>query len=125
MRQAWRMFELWLVGLGKEPDCKVTDYGLHGQCVLFRFDGHAEKHIVLVNEEKGEVIFGYQGHDVESVAVVFALDSYPLRRTRRHISTCHFFTGELKLPNSSVGAPNLEMDRSLSSDVGFDKRQDH
>ena len=75
MRQAWRMFELWLVGLGKEPDCKVTDYGLYGQCVLFRFDDHAEKHVVPVNEEKGEVIFVYQGHDVESVAVVFALYS--------------------------------------------------
>ena len=48
------MFELWLVGLGKEPDCKVTVYGLYGQCVLFRFDGHAEKHVVPVNEEKGE-----------------------------------------------------------------------
>ena len=90
MRQAGRMFELWLVGLEKELDCKVADYGLYGQCVLFRFDSHAEKHVVPVNEEKGEVIFVYQGHDVESVAVVFALYSYPLRRTRRHISTCHF-----------------------------------
>ena len=75
MRHALRMFELWLVGLGKEPDCKVTDYGLYGQCVLFRFDGHAEKHVVPVNAEKGDVIFVYQGYDVESVAVVFALYS--------------------------------------------------
>ena len=77
MRQDWRTFELWLVGLGKESDCKVTDYGIYGQCV-FWFDGHAEKHVVPVNEEKGEVIFVHLGHDVESVAVVFALDSLPL-----------------------------------------------
>ena len=58
MRQDWRTFELWLVGLEKESDCKVTDYGIYGQCVLFWFDGHAEKHVVPVNEVKGEVIWG-------------------------------------------------------------------
>ena len=47
----------WLVMLVKESDCKVTDYGSHVQRVLTRTGGNVEKHIVTLNEEKGEVTF--------------------------------------------------------------------
>ena len=61
----------WLVRPVKGSDCKVTDCGSHVQRVLTRIDGKVEKHIVALNEEKGEITFVEGGHDVERVTVVF------------------------------------------------------
>ena len=54
----------WLARYVKESDCTVTDCGSHMKRVLTRSDGKAERDIVTINEEKGEVSF-----DVERVTV--------------------------------------------------------
>ena len=61
------MFRPWLVRPGKESDSKVTDYGSHVRRVLCRIDVKVEKHIVSINEEKGDITFVEGGHDVERV----------------------------------------------------------
>ena len=57
----------WLVRPVKESDCTVTDYGSHVQRVLARIEVKVEKHIVTLNEEKGEITFVEGAHDVERV----------------------------------------------------------
>ena len=54
----------WLARCVKESDCTVTDCGSDVKRVSTRSDGKAERDIVTINEEKGEVSF-----DVERVTV--------------------------------------------------------
>merc|ERR1712012_1109683 len=60
----------WLVRPTKESDCTVTDCGSHVKRVLTRSDGKVETDIVTINEEKGEVSFVEEGHDVERVTAI-------------------------------------------------------
>ena len=95
----------WLVGLGKEPDCKVIDFGSRVQRVLIAFD-------VAVNEEKDEVIFVYRRHDVERVAAVFS--DLPVADVIRAAPHRH-----LLLP---AGEPRLSTVSWFSSVPGMDWR---
>ena len=57
-----------MVGPAKVSDCKVTDCGSHMQRVISKFDGEVDKDTVTLDEEKGEIAFIEEGHDVERVA---------------------------------------------------------
>ena len=52
----------WLVRPVTESDCKVTDYGTHVQRILTGIDGKVKKHVVTLEEEKGEIPFVEGGH---------------------------------------------------------------
>ena len=69
-------FTPWLVRPVKESDCKVIDYGSHVQRILTRIDGIVKKHVVTLDEEKGEITFVEGGH----VAAI-ALPRFPRTRT--------------------------------------------
>ena len=59
-----------------QSNCKVTDYGSHVQRILTGIDGIVKKHVVTLDEEKGEITFVERGH----VAAI-ALPRIPRTRT--------------------------------------------
>ena len=62
--------EPWLVGSVKESDCKVTDCSSYVQRVLTKSDGKVEKDTITLHEEKGEITYVDEGHDVEHVTAI-------------------------------------------------------
>ena len=65
-----------LVRSVKESDCTLTDCGSHVQRVLTRSGGKVEKDTVTLDEEKGEITYVDEGHDVEHVT---AIPGHPYR----------------------------------------------
>ena len=60
----------WLVGSVKESDCKVTDCSSHVEHVLTKSDGKVEKDTVTLDEEKGEITYVDERHDVGHVTAI-------------------------------------------------------
>ena len=108
----------------KVSDCDVTDYGFHVQRILTRIDRKAEKHIVTLNGKKGEITFVEGGHDVERItAVSYTAPVAAVTYAVPALVTCTAPapTGEPDLSITSWLAPDPEMDRSLSSNVCFQR----
>ena len=57
----------WLFEPAKESGCKVADHRSHVQRVLNNGVGKLEKDPVILGEEKDEITFVDEGHDVEHV----------------------------------------------------------
>ena len=52
-------------------DCKIIDCGSYVHRVRTKSDGKVEKVTISLAEEKGEITYGHEDHDVEHVTAIF------------------------------------------------------